>query len=681
MNKMNRLAASFLLLTLAAFWFYQITIVRAQVTTNDLTPTPITSSTLTASPTATPTFTPPSFPTNNIVSWRTPYVTLEADNFYVYTNGKVFRGNIQNQNQYITSNPASDTQTTLEISWYEDNIQMRLLLYFSYTPGEFWKLSEVRTYDGLEPGNWIYYTQNDQNGNPIQHSLGQTYIHAGMIELSNQSNSATGIIHFENLKLKAFAHRTPSRIEDSFDRSNGSTSLGSTGGFPWIITRGVAGISQNQAYFPNRCPAPGYALIDSGKTDGVLEVTLAANYQDARIPFRYIDENNYYWVERQGRNYMLAKRYQGRQSGLGNISQQPTDGDVIRIELNGPTIKVYVNGTLRLTRSDTSINGTKHGIGVWCDNRTRFDNFSIRDISPETGYTLEASPLNPVQLTTGYNVFYGYRYAVAAYLRDHSGAIVTNQSDFSYAWSLDNPLLASISPFTACTNGIQSPCPGDHAEIRALAPGFTSARAVVTRIADNVQVAETVIAIRIDQSTESVFDTFSRQSLSNVLRTESNHPWIFIKNNQSSGYGLVTDNNQAKFIDACPRPSYALVDSGRNDGVLEVTLAANYQDARIPFRYLDENNYYWVERRGRDYMFAKRYQGRQSGMGIRVTPANGDVVKVEFEGTTIRVYINGTLKLTRTENLFPTATKHGIGVWCDNRTRFDDFSISPVPAG
>lgn len=168
-------------------------------------------------------------------------------------------------------------------------------------------------------------------------------------------------------------------ITDSFTRFNNTTSLGSTEtGQPWIITKGRFGITNNQAYTSTRCPAPGYALLDSGSNDGVLEVTLAANYQDARIPFRYIDENNYYWVERRGRDYMLAKRFQGSQRGLGSIVQTPTNGDRIKIEFRDTTINVYINGILKLTRSDNALtSATKHGIGVWCDTRNRFDNFSI----------------------------------------------------------------------------------------------------------------------------------------------------------------------------------------------------------------------------------------------------------------------------------------------------------------
>ncbi|MBI4136718.1 S8 family serine peptidase [Candidatus Roizmanbacteria bacterium] len=169
-----------------------------------------------------------------------------------------------------------------------------------------------------------------------------------------------------------------------------------------------------------------------------------------------------------------------------------------------------------------------------------------------------------------------------------------------------------------------------------------------------------------------ITDTFNKSNNTASLgTTQTGQPWIVTKGR----FGI--SNNQAYVSTRCPAPGYSVVDSGDNNGLLEVTLAANYQDARIPFRYIDENNYYWVERRGRDYMFARRYQGRQSGMGIRVTPANGDVVKIEFRGTSIKVYINESLKLTRTENLFPTATKHGIGVWCDTRNRFDNFSIYP----
>lgn len=176
----------------------------------------------------------------------------------------------------------------------------------------------------------------------------------------------------------------------------------------------------------------------------------------------------------------------------------------------------------------------------------------------------------------------------------------------------------------------------------------------------------------ISENYPRITDTFNKPNNTVSLgTTQTGQPWLATRGR----FGIT--NNQAYVSSRCPTPGYALVDSGSNDGLLEVTLASNYQDARIPFRYIDENNYYWVERRGRDYMFAKRYQGRQSGVGIPVRPANGDGVRIEFRETTIRVFINGTLRLTRTENIFPTGTKHGIGVWCDTRSRFDNFSLSP----
>lgn len=67
--------------------------------------------------------------------------------------------------------------------------------------------------------------------------------------------------------------------------------------------------------------------------------------------------------------------------------------------------------------------------------------------------------------------------------------IVTHQSDFSYEWTIDNPNIAQITPFEACTNGIAPPCPQDHLAIMAKNEGFTYIRVRITKKSENLLVA------------------------------------------------------------------------------------------------------------------------------------------------------------------------------------------------
>lgn len=139
-----------------------------------------------------------------LITWTTNDVSLKADGFAITIEGKRYRA--LDPKIEVRSDPAdapSYEYTTLEAKWFENGVEMRMNLYFSYTPGGFWKLYEVRTYNGQKQGDWIYYAPTDANGNAIQHSLGETYQKAGALTLkSNQGSTLT----FENIKLKAFTN-------------------------------------------------------------------------------------------------------------------------------------------------------------------------------------------------------------------------------------------------------------------------------------------------------------------------------------------------------------------------------------------------------------------------------------------------------------------------------------------
>lgn len=176
------------------------------------------------------------------------------------------------------------------------------------------------------------------------------------------------------------------RIHDSFDRSNSTASLGKTDtGHPWLLMRGIWGIRDSQAY-PDTIignvenPANSFAVVDTGKSDGILEVTLSENVQDARIAFRVIDENNNYFVERNVLGYHIEKTVQGIRFELTPkvINTSFVDGDRIKVEMRGPCVYVYVNNSPVLQINDSTFTTGKHGFGTYQNKEVRFDNFSYR---------------------------------------------------------------------------------------------------------------------------------------------------------------------------------------------------------------------------------------------------------------------------------------------------------------
>lgn len=182
---------------------------------------------------------------------------------------------------------------------------------------------------------------------------------------------------------------TPGTITDNFTRANNTTTLGTTQtGQVWQYTKGTFGIIGNNAYVVSGCPAPGYALVDAGAgyTNGTLQVVVSQNAQDLRIPYRYVDENNYYWFETKGDGYGLYQKNAGRDSQLAFSANRNLTGPVtVTINLSANVTYVYINGSFAMfhthpaifRRTNVSSFGTKYGIGTWCGTGMRFQNFSF----------------------------------------------------------------------------------------------------------------------------------------------------------------------------------------------------------------------------------------------------------------------------------------------------------------
>ncbi|MBI4096431.1 MAG: IPT/TIG domain-containing protein, partial [Candidatus Levybacteria bacterium] len=101
-------------------------------------------------PTPTPDLTP--IPIN----WKTDSVSLQADNFFIKMDNRIFKPN-SNFKLHSDSGKPTFTTSTLEATWLEGKTEMRLFIYFSIDANNQWKVTEMRTYDGKTPGNWLYY--------------------------------------------------------------------------------------------------------------------------------------------------------------------------------------------------------------------------------------------------------------------------------------------------------------------------------------------------------------------------------------------------------------------------------------------------------------------------------------------------------------------------------------------
>lgn len=103
---------------------------------------------------------------NTPVDWVTPQVSFKADDFYIDVGGRGYHPGTNETT--VHSDPGSSIYTTLEVTWFENNTEMRLNIYFAADQNNWW-ISEIRTYNGENPGNWIIH----RTTNPNRIRLGQ----------------------------------------------------------------------------------------------------------------------------------------------------------------------------------------------------------------------------------------------------------------------------------------------------------------------------------------------------------------------------------------------------------------------------------------------------------------------------------------------------------------------------
>ena len=142
----------------------------------------------------------------NPINWSSQKVSLTADNFYLDVGEKRFFFK-PDPNTGILIGPSlgveSENFTSLGVSWREHGIDMKVSFYFN-NDNEKWWLSEMKTFNGLMPGEWISYG----NINGVSGVLGDKFI-AKNINLYSTSTIYKGAVYFENLILQPFINLDP----------------------------------------------------------------------------------------------------------------------------------------------------------------------------------------------------------------------------------------------------------------------------------------------------------------------------------------------------------------------------------------------------------------------------------------------------------------------------------------
>lgn len=129
--------------------------------------------------------------------WHTQVVSLQADAVSIDVGGRTFHVPADAQ---VHSDPGDATYQTLELDWTEQGIEQRLYMYFAADPANWW-LSEIRTYNGARPGDWIYY-----DAPQVATPRGASYV--ANLDLSGTGSGTAGELRIDAMRLTAFTPGT-----------------------------------------------------------------------------------------------------------------------------------------------------------------------------------------------------------------------------------------------------------------------------------------------------------------------------------------------------------------------------------------------------------------------------------------------------------------------------------------
>lgn len=177
---------------------------------------------------------------------------------------------------------------------------------------------------------------------------------------------------------------------DDFGRVDNATSLGTTTtGQTWQATNHVFGIQSNQAYIPSTT-GWGFALVDTESAyDFAMECDMTwATSNTGALIFRSDGTDSNMWsvsLANDGRFYLKRKVNGSEVSKYisSDIALVDSTTYKVKVECRGTNIKLYLDGVLKVTISDSAlIKNTHAGIAAFASAtpKIKWDNFNVRTL-------------------------------------------------------------------------------------------------------------------------------------------------------------------------------------------------------------------------------------------------------------------------------------------------------------
>lgn len=128
------------------------------------------------------------------IDWSTENVTFTASAFSIDVGQQTFT--TSGASVDFGSDPGRSDYQTLEVTWMENDVEMRWYVYFT-SDGTDWWADEFRTYDGNADGEWITFT-----GEFFRSPLGSPFF--GDIDLNASERGLTSRLRVEGMVLEPF---------------------------------------------------------------------------------------------------------------------------------------------------------------------------------------------------------------------------------------------------------------------------------------------------------------------------------------------------------------------------------------------------------------------------------------------------------------------------------------------
>lgn len=169
-------------------------------------------------------------------------------------------------------------------------------------------------------------------------------------------------------------------FSDNFNRAD-STNLGAN----WVEVSGDWSIISNQL---SPGTTGGTVVLRTAtamaSNDNWAQTTIAATTAVSQGVWCRGDTtlDNGYLLRNNGSNWALFKVVSGAFTSIGTYAATAAAGDVAKVQAIGSTIKAFINGTERISVTDTAVTtGTNVGIRSEANTGLRFDDFSAADAS------------------------------------------------------------------------------------------------------------------------------------------------------------------------------------------------------------------------------------------------------------------------------------------------------------